>query len=98
MTLFKKIKKSKNKERVYFVDENFLKQGKEIIIFNNEDKLIENEYLDDQLHGYCFIKNKNGDVTKEERYWHGYFCNDKEQFKKLMTNYRIELNEKKYQF
>lgn len=98
MTLFKKIKKSKNKEKVYFVDENFLKQGKEIIIFNNEDKLIENEYLDDQLHGYCFIKNKNGDVIKEKRYWCGYFCDDKEQFKKLMTNYRIELNEKKYEF
>ena len=44
MILTKKIKKSKNKQRVYFVDENLLKQGKEIIIFNNEDKLIENEY------------------------------------------------------
>jgi hypothetical protein len=62
------------------------------------DKVIENEYLDDQLHGYCFIKNKKGDVIKEQRYWHGYSCNDKERFKKLMTKYRIELNEKKYEF
>jgi hypothetical protein len=98
MNLINKIKKSKNKHVVYFVDENFLKQGKEIITYNNEDKIIENAYLDDNLHGYCFIKNKKGDVIKEERYWHGYYCDDKEQFKKLMTNYRIELNERKYEF
>jgi hypothetical protein len=98
MILTKKIRKGKNTKKVFFVDENFLKHGKEIIIFNNEDKIIENEYLDDNLHGYCFTKNKAGDILKEERYWHGYFCDDKERFKKLMTNYRIELNEKKYDF
>jgi len=98
MIFIKKKREDKNKQRVYFVDDNFLRQGKEIITYKNEDKVIENEYLDDQLHGYCFIKNKNGDIIKEERYWHGYFCDDKERFKKLMTNYRMELNDKKYEF
>lgn len=98
MNLIIKTKKYKNKQIVYFVDEDFLRQGKEIITYKNEDKVIENEYLDDQLHGYCFVKNKHGHIIKEERYWHGYLCDDKERFKKLMTNYRIEMNEKKYEF
>lgn len=97
MILIKKILKDKDKETVYFVDENNLKQGKEVITYKNEDKIVESEYLDDNIHGYCFVKKNSGEIIREQVYWHGYHC-DKEVFKKLLANYRLELSEKKYEF
>ena len=98
MNLRKKVLKNKEKIEVFFVDDNDLKQGKSTIFYNKKDEVVELEYLDGNMHGYCFVKNKKGDIIKEERWWHGYFCKDKEKFKKLMTEFRLEMIDKKYEF
>jgi len=98
MNIRKKVRKDKEKVRTFFVDENDIRQSKEIVVYKNKDEIIEIEYLDGNKHGYSFVKNKNGEIIKEERWWHGYFCDDKEHFKKLMTDFRLEMIDKKYEF
>ena len=85
-------------KKVFFIDESDRKQGKSTIEYKHDDVIIESEYYDGLKHGYTFYKNKKGNVIREEKYWYGYAVSDDKHFKKLMAVFRIDLNEKKYEF